>query len=95
MGGSCPCPFRSPDFFRTLFPSCPNYWPPQLESLLQRERQLLLCRMDPNDLSPLRKRQLALLAEIIRSEPGKARESKYTPFFANFPPDTNVPHVAV
>ncbi|XP_035776700.1 IQ and ubiquitin-like domain-containing protein [Anopheles albimanus] len=46
----------------------------ELESLLQRERQLLLCRMDPNDLSPLRKRQLALLAEIIRSEPGKARE---------------------
>ncbi|ETN62722.1 hypothetical protein AND_005579 [Anopheles darlingi] len=46
----------------------------ELESLLQRERQLLLCRMDSNDLSPLRKRQLALLAEIIRSEPGKARE---------------------
>uniref|UniRef100_A0AAG5CMP5 IQ motif and ubiquitin-like domain-containing protein n=1 Tax=Anopheles atroparvus TaxID=41427 RepID=A0AAG5CMP5_ANOAO len=50
----------------------------ELENLLQRERQLLLCSLGSDDLSLLRKRQLALLAEIIRSNPAKAREKKAT-----------------
>ncbi|XP_058116623.1 IQ and ubiquitin-like domain-containing protein [Anopheles ziemanni] len=50
----------------------------ELENLLQRERKLLLCNLGSEDLSPLRKRQLALLAEIIRSDPEKAREKKAT-----------------
>ncbi|XP_058055819.1 IQ and ubiquitin-like domain-containing protein [Anopheles bellator] len=50
----------------------------ELENLLQRERKLLLCRMEPDDLVLLRKRQLTLMAEIIRSDPAKAREKSVT-----------------
>ncbi|XP_053681081.1 IQ and ubiquitin-like domain-containing protein [Anopheles nili] len=46
----------------------------ELENLLQRERQLLLCHLGAEDLAILRKRQLTLLADIIRTDPEKARE---------------------
>uniref|UniRef100_A0A182MF53 IQ motif and ubiquitin-like domain-containing protein n=1 Tax=Anopheles culicifacies TaxID=139723 RepID=A0A182MF53_9DIPT len=50
----------------------------ELESLLQRERQLLLSHLKMEDLSVLRKRQLTLLADIIRTDPEKAREKPVT-----------------
>uniref|UniRef100_A0A182YAP8 IQ motif and ubiquitin-like domain-containing protein n=1 Tax=Anopheles stephensi TaxID=30069 RepID=A0A182YAP8_ANOST len=50
----------------------------ELEGLLQRERQLLLCHLTVEDLSVLRKRQLTLLADIIRTDPEKAREKPAT-----------------
>uniref|UniRef100_A0A182UHM6 IQ motif and ubiquitin-like domain-containing protein n=1 Tax=Anopheles melas TaxID=34690 RepID=A0A182UHM6_9DIPT len=50
----------------------------ELENLLQRERKLLLCHLRTEDLSILRKRQLTLLADIIRTDPEKARERPVT-----------------
>uniref|UniRef100_A0A182N434 IQ motif and ubiquitin-like domain-containing protein n=1 Tax=Anopheles dirus TaxID=7168 RepID=A0A182N434_9DIPT len=50
----------------------------ELENLLQRERQLLVCHLGTEDLSILRKRQLTLLADIIRTDPEKAREKPAT-----------------
>ncbi|EDS39101.1 conserved hypothetical protein [Culex quinquefasciatus] len=71
---------------------------PQLESLLQRERQLLICNVNQNGLDLLRKRQLTLVMDIITSDknesPAKAPNTRLckkcsrVKVLAKFPLDT-------
>ncbi|XP_038104266.1 IQ and ubiquitin-like domain-containing protein [Culex quinquefasciatus] len=70
----------------------------ELESLLQRERQLLICNVNQNGLDLLRKRQLTLVMDIITSDknesPAKAPNTRLckkcsrVKVLAKFPLDT-------
>uniref|UniRef100_A0A182P567 IQ motif and ubiquitin-like domain-containing protein n=1 Tax=Anopheles epiroticus TaxID=199890 RepID=A0A182P567_9DIPT len=62
----------------SAYPKIVSQMPGKLENLLQRERKLLLCHLGMDDLAILRKRQLTLLADIIRTDPEKAREKPVT-----------------
>lgn len=49
----------------------------ELESLFQRERELLLCKLTDDSLDILRRRQLVVFMEVIKDEGNNKPESKY------------------
>ena len=49
----------------------------ELESLFQRERELLLCKLTDDSLDVLRRRQLVVFMDVIKDEGNNKPESKY------------------
>lgn len=48
----------------------------ELENLFQRERELLLCKLDDDSLDILRQRELVVLMDVIKDEENHKAESK-------------------